>query len=193
MNPIKLRPATTADLAAVRTVRERAIRGLARGHLEAGAVEAVVKALADGGDGPRDGHLVVAVMGNRIVGSAAWSLEPPAFARAIAGVVIHGDPVPTVTTMYVDPVCAGRGLGRRLLDHVEAAIAAAGWRRAVLTASPMGLGFYERCGWRRLATMELQVDGHAVPSHAMDKLIVPDPLALPRATNPAVRAGARAA
>ena len=191
MNPITIRPATPADRAAVLALRARSLRGLGRGHLSLAAIEAVV-AVDDIDDRLLGGGTyLVALMGNRVVGAGGWSLDAPGFGRAIGGVVIHGDPLPTVRGLYVDPVCAGHGLGRRLLARVEGSIVDAGWRRAVLTASPMGLGFYERQGWRRLADVTLDVAGHAIPSHEMDKIVLPG--ALSHATNPGVRAGARAA
>jgi GNAT superfamily N-acetyltransferase len=189
MNPVTIRPATLADRPALRVLHERSLRGLGRGHLSPAAIEAMLR-----GEDFADERLIaggtyfVAFMGNRLVASGGWSMEAPRFARTIGAVAVQGDPVPTVRAMFVDPVCARHGLGRRMLEHVEASIAAAGWRRAVLIASPMGLGFYARQGWRPLAEIALQVGAHAIPSTEMDKIVLPSARALPPATNSGARA-----
>jgi len=134
------------------------------------------------------GTCFIGLMGNRLVASGGWSMDAPRFARTIGAVAVDGDPVPTVRAMFVDPVCAGHGLGRRMLEHVEASIAAAGWRRAVLIASTMGIGFYARQGWRPLAEIALDVGGHAIPSTEIDKIVPTGAHAMPRATSTGARA-----
>lgn len=183
--PFAIRPANPADRAALAALHGRALRVLSWGHIRPEAIETVVATLGTLDDHLlRDGTYFVATVGDRIVASGGWSLAAPSYARVIGGVEVGGELVPTVRAMYVDPALARQGLGRAMLAYVEAAIIDAGWRRAVLMASPMGLPFYLRCGWRPLATVGLALaGGHKIPSHEMDKLLVlpAQPFGAPRA------------
>ena len=52
--------------------------------------------------------------------------------------------------LFVDPGEQGRGTGRVLIDHAEAALRERGFARAhlwVIAEAPATRGFYERCGW----------------------------------------------
>ena len=49
--------------------------------------------------------------------------------------------------MAVEPVFAGRGCGRALLDRAEQESARLGTRRITLSARQSAIGFYGRCGY----------------------------------------------
>ncbi len=74
---------------------------------------------------------------------------------AVAGVVRFGrdpdDPARGhVASLYVAPSHAGAGIGRRLLEHAEGELAAAGHATATLwvfEANAAAVAFYRRCGW----------------------------------------------
>jgi GNAT superfamily N-acetyltransferase len=56
--------------------------------------------------------------------------------------------LPVVRAIFVDPLFAGHGLGRIVMDRVEAEIARAGFERATLLATLSGAPFYRARGWR---------------------------------------------
>jgi GNAT superfamily N-acetyltransferase len=155
-------------------MRERAATTTA--CLADAAVDAFVAAVGTPDPGLiEEGRYSVAEEEGAIVGCGGWSLAAPAYARMIAGVAVNGGPAPTVRAMYVEPARAGRGIGGGMLGHVEAAILAAGFRRAVLPASPMGLAFHLRRGCRPLGTVALKLPGgHTIASTEMDKLLAPE-------------------
>ena len=69
-----------------------------------------------------------------------------------------GRPVGTVTlgegklhALFVDPALQGCGLGRRLVEHVEASARERGLERLELSSSITARVFYERLGYRLIA------------------------------------------
>ncbi|WP_255170697.1 GNAT family N-acetyltransferase [Natrononativus amylolyticus] len=67
-----------------------------------------------------------------------------------------------VQAVYVRPDHAGRGIGRALLRHLEATAREAGLDWLTLVASKNAVGFYERCGWDRLETVDHESTGGVV-------------------------------
>ena len=56
-----------------------------------------------------------------------------------------------IRAFYVDPAHVRRGLGSRILVHVEAEARAAGFRRVELLATPTGIPLYARHGYVEFA------------------------------------------
>lgn len=82
------------------------------------------------------GHGVLAVAGGRIVASALW--WP------------YGDGLATCGIVIVSPSMQGRGLGRRLMDHL---LAANGDRGILLNSTEEGRRLYESFGFRSVGTV----------------------------------------
>jgi GNAT superfamily N-acetyltransferase len=67
----------------------------------------------------------------------------------------------SIRLLWVDPAHRGAGHGRRLLLAAEAEGRRRGCRHARLsTFSFQAAGFYERCGWRKVLTLEDFPRGH---------------------------------
>lgn len=78
----------------------------------------------------------------------------------VAGIVAEsvGDTV-EVAYLFVEEACRGRGLGKALLERVEAAAREAGMRRVLLnTYSFQAPGFYGRLGYREVLKLEPAFD-----------------------------------
>ena len=56
--------------------------------------------------------------------------------------------VARIRAMFVDPACARRGLGRRILEASESAAQRAGFTTFELMATLPGVPLYEACGYR---------------------------------------------
>jgi GNAT superfamily N-acetyltransferase len=116
-----------------------------------------------------DGTYYVAEIDGQIAGCGGWSVRMPAYQTdAAASVPAHA--AAKVRAFYVHPQYARRGVGRALLDVIEAAIIAAGHNEAVLDATVSGMPFYKRCGYRALASTHLQFpNGVRLPMVGMHK------------------------
>lgn len=79
-------------------------------------------------------HFVAVVGGERVIGCVA-------FRR-------HTDVSGQLLQMAVDDSVQGRGLGRRLVRHLERQVEARGFREVTLHARDIAVGFYEKLGYR---------------------------------------------
>jgi GNAT superfamily N-acetyltransferase len=87
-------------------------------------------------------------------------------AGAAAGVVGLGefdqedlrDHSPWVLGMVVDPAWRGRGVGQALLSGLEARAAELGFRQ-LWVATRHAVGFYQRCGWRHVGSVDTAGEG----------------------------------
>lgn len=85
------------------------------------------------------------------------------------GVIAFGDELVTVRAIGVDPDIRGLGIGRRLLEIIEARALARGARAIGLGAAADARGFYERMGYRGKRTMrEKQLP---LPGVVRDRLV----------------------
>lgn len=78
----------------------------------------------------------------------------------VAGIVAEsvGDTV-EVEFLFVNETCRSRGLGKALLEHVEAAARQQGMRRMLLnTYSFQAPGFYEKMGYQEIIKLEPAFD-----------------------------------
>jgi GNAT superfamily N-acetyltransferase len=103
------------------------------------AAELALEALARG-EAASGYHFVMADAGDGLVGYACYG--------PIAGTVGSFD----LYWIVVDPARQGRGLGRRLMEAVEAAVRSAGGRRLYIDTSTSAAyaptrAFYRRCGY----------------------------------------------
>ncbi len=82
----------------------------------------------------------VALSDGRIVGSASLFVEPKFLHGGgrtghIEDVVVHGD-------------LQGKGIGRKLVEHVTAEAGKLGCYKSILACTPDNKPFYEKCGYR---------------------------------------------
>lgn len=152
---IALRPATPADGEAIVDVHVASIRGLGpdaydpaqvaawaankrpeRYPLESDSTRAIVAEL-EAGDETEDA--------NPIVGFGWIDLE-------------SGE----VTAVYVHPDYARRGVGRTILERLEAVARTAGLETLTLTASLNAVPFYERRGYERVERIEHETGGETL-------------------------------
>ncbi|HEU4629770.1 MAG TPA: GNAT family N-acetyltransferase [Gemmatimonadaceae bacterium] len=99
----------------------------------------------------RERHCLVALVEGRVVGTAAR----------------EGD---ALATFFVHPDHQGRGIGTRLLASLEREARRAGLAELRVPASVTGASFYERCGYRRVGTIEA---GPAAPQVVLVKELHP--------------------
>ena len=93
----------------------------------------------------------------RILASAGWCpIDEPATAR--------------IRKVFVTPETAGRGLGRRLVDAVEAAARNRGHKRFLVRSYGNAAGFYERLGYRAVEAGTMAIGrGQTIPVVFMRK------------------------
>ncbi len=101
--PVTIRTATSADAARLNELHISSVRALCSGHYTQEILEGwLLNRTPSGYLGPISrGSIFVAELGDEIVG----------FGEAARGVVV---------AVYVDPGAAGRGIGRRILQHALA-------------------------------------------------------------------------
>ena len=143
-----IRAATPGDGGAIMAVHVGSILGLGGSHYSRVELESWAAGLrADHyGWAMREGveTMVVAEDGTGcVVGFSSWKDDE-------------------VVAVYVHPDAARRGLGSLLLARAEAAIAAAGHRRARIGASLSGRPLYERHGYRVVAEKDWTTRGGLV-------------------------------
>lgn len=102
------------------------------------------------------------------------AVEREAFRTVVA--VEGGEPVGYGTVhpedgqihaVFVDPARAESGVGRRVLDELEARVRDAGTDALFVLSTPNAVGFYERCGYRRAGEETIGAD--EIPVVRMEK------------------------
>lgn len=95
-----------------------------------------------------EGHFFVAEdPGGRILASGAWSRARPGYAAGMPATGPDAD-MPTVRSVFVEPVMARRGIGYSIMRRVEDNAAFHGVGLLGLTATLPGAPLYERLGYR---------------------------------------------
>jgi len=155
MDDVVIRPAMPSELDELLAMQARAMRVLSTGWYAPEVVEAMIAAL--GTLDPElieDGTYHVAVVGGYIAGSAGWTRRQPNYVRMLAdpppAACATADRCGTVRSVYVAPEYARRGLGTRLLRHVEAEMRRAGLLRAELMGTLSGQPLYCSLGYAAL-------------------------------------------
>lgn len=106
------------------------------------------------------GRYFVAVGTHGPAASAGWEPADGADTAVVRGV-------------FVAPDRAGGGLGRRMIAHVEAAIAAAGRSRVMVPAALNAVGFYRRLGYVAGPRRAFDAGGVALEYCEMRKRLAP--------------------
>lgn len=176
MNQIEIRLAVNADIPALRELQERSLRVLGCRHYAATQVEAFIARI-----GTMDDYLVtdrtylVAELDGEIVGSGGWTTRLPGYARHAQEDVHSPDPSrATVRSVFVEPLAARQGIGRRIMSAVENALRSEGFHTAELGATENSGDFYRSVGYQALGPFHVDLgDGISMPLTRMRKTLVP--------------------
>ena len=141
MDALTIRPATAADVAALSDLIRRAVRLSNAGDYAAPVVELISANHAPDKVAQRlvERDVFVCLDGPRIVGTIG----------------LGGD---KLRSLFVEPGLQGKGVGARLVAHLEAHARKAGVAELQLSSSITARGFYERLGYR-LIRFEEREDG----------------------------------
>lgn len=154
-----IRIATRADLPEIQRLMHASIAALSRGFYDERQTASAVRHI-----GVPDGQLIddrtyfVIEQEGRLVACGGWSARAKLFTGTTDQDVAEGwSDVARIRAMFVDPACARRGLGRRILEASEEAAREAGFTTCELMATLPGVPLYEACGYRAVedATIEL--------------------------------------
>jgi GNAT superfamily N-acetyltransferase len=171
-----IRPATLADIAAVRELQVSSMRALGAGYYLPTEVEAAARYVCvPDRELIEDGTYLIAELDGRLVGCGGWSLRRKHYAGPAdrATDAERLDPVaePTrIRAMFTAPDVARRGVGRAILAAAERAARAAGFSRARLGATLSGQAFYRRSGYVEIGRETAPLpDGTAIAVVLMEK------------------------
>jgi putative acetyltransferase len=78
-----------------------------------------------------------------------------------------------VDQLFVSPLSGGRGVGRALLDALEDHAVSQGLSHLDSHASKRAVGVFERCGFRRLETERVTIDGEVLERYLVRKQLRP--------------------
>lgn len=175
MERLVIRRATSADRTEIRELQVRSMRVLGTAYYSGRAIEAFIAEI-----GTMDDYLIddqrylVALEGNRIVGTGGWSTRRPSYDRSNSNPINMTKPRATVRSLYVHPNNAKRGIGRQMMSTIEAEIRDNGFCRAHLTATLSGVPLYERMHYVPLDTVSISLsDDIEFRGLGMMKLLCP--------------------
>jgi GNAT superfamily N-acetyltransferase len=141
MDALTIRPASVADMAALSDLIRRTVRLSNAGDYAAPVVELIAANHAPGKVAQRlvERDVFVCLDGPRIIGT----------------ICLGGD---KLRSLFVEPGLQGKGVGARLVAHLEAHARKAGVAELQLSSSITARDFYERLGYR-LIRFEEREDG----------------------------------
>ena len=155
-----LRPLTVDDLSTARYIHTASFEGAAKEYYSQPDVDAFVAFVRS----PRyadlllGNHAVTAWIELEMIGTAAWS---PGEGMS---------PTARILAVFVRPLFTGEGIGRLLVDHVEAEAHAAGYRALEVSATLNAVGFFEQLGYRVVRNGEWALpEGRELPVVFMRK------------------------
>jgi GNAT superfamily N-acetyltransferase len=166
-----IRRAGRDDIAALRAMQARSMRGLGSAYYGAAAVEAFLRHADTLEEAVLDeGHYFLAEdAGGAVLGSGGWSRRVPVYADAVGHAAPAADEA-TIRGVFVDPAAARRGIGSALMRHAEADAGRHGVRRLELLATLSGVALYTRLGYRATFAAEIRLpDGTRFRGVAMSK------------------------
>lgn len=142
--PVRVRPATEADRAAILRVHVTAIADIAQSGYTAAQLDAwmAFPAPESHDEELRSGHVFVAEIGGRIVGYGRFD-----------------DDTGEVEATYVLPGAQGQGVGAALLAEAEARARRRGLASMFVSASLNAVGFYQRAGFEPQVTRAYVLSG----------------------------------
>ena len=172
MSQVEIRMAMRCDIPALRDLQERSLRVLGHRHYTASQIEAFIARI-----GTMDDYLVddrtylVAQVGGEMLGCGGWTRRLPGYASHAQGDVHALDPSrATVRSVFVEPLAAGQGIGRRIMSGVESFMHMDGVRIAELGSTGNGVAFYNNLGYRELNAFHVDIgDGNSMRLIRMSK------------------------
>jgi GNAT superfamily N-acetyltransferase len=171
-----IRLATRADLPEIQRVMHASIAALSRGFYDERQIAGAVRYIGIPDDQLiDDGTYLVIEEEGRVVACGGWSGRAKLFTGTTDQDVADGwSDVARIRAMFVDPACARRGLGRRILEASEEAATSAGFTTFELMATLPGVPLYEACGYAVVerTTIELP-DGVRLGTAVMRKSLPP--------------------
>ena len=131
MDALTIRPAIAADVAALSAVIRRTVRLSNAGDYAAPVVELICANYAADKVAQRllEREVFVCLEGHRIVGTIGLESD-------------------RLRSLFVEPGLQGKGVGARLVAHLEAHARQTGVAELHLSSSITARGFYERLGYR---------------------------------------------
>lgn len=168
---INVRRARPEDRAALLELQAASFRTHGRHHYGAEVIEAFLAHVGTLDPGLiEDSTYFVIESEGELMACGGWSVRQPGYVLHAANDADPGSLVPKVRAVYVHPLMARQGLGRRIMATIEAEIAAAGHQRATLTSTLTGLPLYRALGYRGDAPVVLNLPGgHPFVGIAMEK------------------------
>lgn len=135
---VSLRSATVDDIASIRYLHEAAFQSYSAEYHTAQEMSAFVDMLRhpDYGLEILSSHVVVALIGGEIVGTAGWLSSDDRGAAA------------RLRKVFVRPMFGGAGVGRMLVLDAETRASKAGFFDFSVRASVSAIAFYKRLGYR---------------------------------------------
>ena len=176
MSHIDIRLAENNDIPALRAMQERSLRVLGRGFYSATQVERFIQRF-----GTMDDYLVadrtylVAELSGEIVGSAGWTTRMPGYARYTPDANLYAmSRRATIRSVFVEPLLARQGIGRRVMSAAENAVRGEGFQSVELGSTECGLSFYEAIGYRPQRPLQIGL-GHGATFRitVMNKRLAP--------------------
>lgn len=133
-----LRPLTVDDLSTARYIHTASFESAAQDHYAQPDIDAFVAFVRSPhyGDLLLGNHAVAACIDSEMVGTAAWSSGEGM------------SPTARILAVCVRPLFTGEGIGRFLVEHIEAEARAAGYRALETSATLNAVGFFEALGYR---------------------------------------------
>lgn len=166
----RIRPALPADVPEIRYLHHASLWCLATAAYTPLQIDALIRRrgtldrdLVDGGT-----YYLVEI-GGEIAGCGGWSgvnrLEGHAPAPMPDGVAL-------IRAVYVHPKWARRGVGTRLMRHVEAEAVRAGRQRAELLATLTGVPLYASLAYADCGTVRIDLGAVELPAVRMRKMFM---------------------
>ncbi len=169
-----LRPATSADTAALTALIERSGLALRDGYTPAQAAALVHHVFGVDSQLLADGTYYAIEDGDAIIACGGWSMRGTLFGgdRAKAGPDPLLDPATDaarIRAFFVAPERARQGLGRLLMDHCTDEARHAGFHRMELVATLPGEPLYRASGFEAVERFELEFPDVRVPVVRMER------------------------
>jgi GNAT superfamily N-acetyltransferase len=173
---LALRPATLADVPALKEMIARSARGLSVQEYRPSQIEGALRG-AFGVDTQllADGTYFVVEQGAKLVGCGGWSYRATLFGSDSRSdrdstTLNPQTQAAKIRAFFVDPDNARRGIGSLLLDHCEQQAREHGFSQVELMATLPGVKLYAARGYAALAMVKFDVgDGETIEFIPMRK------------------------
>lgn len=157
---VEIRPARLEDLSSIRYLHSASFRALATPILGADEAETATKFIRSSAYADKlfADKLFAAFIEQQLVATAGWATPTSGSSGA------------RLRSLYVSPLFGGLGIGRRLVDLIEADARQAGYTSYSVRATANVVGFFERLGYRVTSQGVRNLEGNlALPVFFMRK------------------------